>query len=383
MFFDFGVLPPEINSGRMYAGPGPAPLLAAASAWDGIATELHSTAASYGSVISGLTAGPWTGPAATSMSAAAAPYVTWLTATGAQAEQTANQARAAAVAYEAAFAATVPPPVIAANRAQLMSLIATNILGQNTPAIAATEAHYAEMWAQDATAMHVYAGASAATWKFTPFAPPAQNTNPGAAAAQAAAVGNASAVSAGTNAQTVASAATTPGSALGHLVSSSGSSMSLKDVLGYATMVPQNSSYLLSLGNSMNGLSKAFTGSTSAASGAAATMAPALSSGTGGLSGLSGLGNAGSAVSAGLGRAGTIGPLSVPQTWAAAAPNIGAGTSALPGPGFGASSAGAGNPSMLGGMPMLANAARGGTPAGATPRFDMRPVVVPHSPAAG
>ena len=37
------------------------------------------------------------------------------------------------------FAATVPPPVIAANRALLAMLIATNFLGQNTPAIAATE----------------------------------------------------------------------------------------------------------------------------------------------------------------------------------------------------------------------------------------------------
>ena len=52
---------------------------------------------------------------------------------------------------------TVPPPVIAANRAQLMALIATNFFGQNTPAIAATEAHYSEMWVQDATAMYGYA----------------------------------------------------------------------------------------------------------------------------------------------------------------------------------------------------------------------------------
>ena len=51
--------------------------------------------------------------------------------------------------------------MFAANRAQLMSLIAINILGQNTPAIAATEADYGEMWAQDATAMYGYAGASA------------------------------------------------------------------------------------------------------------------------------------------------------------------------------------------------------------------------------
>lgn len=38
---DFGALPPEINSGRMYAGPGSGPLLAAAAAWDALAAELY------------------------------------------------------------------------------------------------------------------------------------------------------------------------------------------------------------------------------------------------------------------------------------------------------------------------------------------------------
>ena len=32
---DFAFLPPEINSGRMYDGPGSGPMLAAAAAWDG------------------------------------------------------------------------------------------------------------------------------------------------------------------------------------------------------------------------------------------------------------------------------------------------------------------------------------------------------------
>jgi PPE-repeat protein len=56
---DFGALPPEINSGRMYAGPGSGSLLAAAAAWDGLAEHLYSTAASYGEVISGLTSDAW------------------------------------------------------------------------------------------------------------------------------------------------------------------------------------------------------------------------------------------------------------------------------------------------------------------------------------
>ena len=150
---DFGALPPDINSARMYAGPGPESMLAAAAAWKGLAGQLHSGAAAYTSVISGLS-GEWLGPSSTAMEAAAAPYAAWMSTTAEQAELAAIQAQAAASAYEAAFAMTVPPPVIAANRIQLASLVATNIFGQNTPAIAATEAQYGEMWAQDAAAMY-------------------------------------------------------------------------------------------------------------------------------------------------------------------------------------------------------------------------------------
>src|ERR1700755_345963 len=89
---DFGALPPEINSARMYAGPGSAPMLAAATAWGGLAAEMNSTAAFYDSVIPGLTSDGWTGPASASMAAAAAPYVDWITTTGTQAEQTSAQA---------------------------------------------------------------------------------------------------------------------------------------------------------------------------------------------------------------------------------------------------------------------------------------------------
>src|ERR1700728_3749167 len=170
---DFATLPPEVNSGLMYTGPGSGPMIAAAASWDSLAAEVSSAAGDYGSVISGLTSGPWRGPASASMAAAATPYVSWMNVTAAQAEQAADQAKAAASAYEAAFSATVAPPIIAANRTLLASLIATNILGQNTPAIATTEAHYAEMWAQDAAAMYGYAGSSAAASTLTPLAPPA------------------------------------------------------------------------------------------------------------------------------------------------------------------------------------------------------------------
>jgi PPE-repeat protein len=203
----YAAFPPEINSGRIYSGPGSGPLMTAAAAWAGLADDLQSTAASYSSVISSLTSGPWLGPTALSMTAAVTPYLTWMQGTAAQAAETANQATAAASAFETAFSAHVPPEEIAANRSQLAMLVATNVVGQNTSAIAATEAQYGEMWAQDALAMDTYAASSAAASKLTPFTQAPQTTNAGGLAGQAAAVAQATSTSAGTSAQTITSTA--------------------------------------------------------------------------------------------------------------------------------------------------------------------------------
>jgi PPE-repeat protein len=194
---DFGFYPPEINSGRMYSGPGSGPMLAAAQAWGALADELYTAASGYQSAVSELTSGAWSGPSSASMSAAAASFVEWLSATAAQAEQTAAQARAAAGGYDTAFAMTVPPPVIAANRSLLAALVATNFFGQNTPAIAATEIQYAEMWAQDAVAMYGYAATSASATTLSPFQQPQQNTDPASSTSQAAAVSQAANTTAG------------------------------------------------------------------------------------------------------------------------------------------------------------------------------------------
>ncbi|WP_326498529.1 PPE family protein [Mycobacterium sp. Aquia_216] len=181
---DFGLLPPEVNSGLMYAGPGSGPMLAAAASWDATAAELETAASGYSSEITGLS-GRWLGPSAMRMAAAATRHVAWLQVSAAQAAQAATQAYTVAAAYEAAFAATVPPPVIAANRAQLMMLIATNFFGQNTPAIAATEAQYAEYWIQDATAMYGYAAAAQTASTLQPFPEPQSTTNESGQADQA------------------------------------------------------------------------------------------------------------------------------------------------------------------------------------------------------
>jgi PPE-repeat protein len=415
---DFGALPPEINSGRMYAGPGSGSMLAAAAAWDGLAAELGWAASSYGSVISDLTSAPWTGPASISMAAAAAPYVSWLSSAAVEAEQTASQARAAAAAYETAFALTVPPPVIAANRALLMALIATNFFGQNTPAIMATEAHYGEMWAQDAGAMYGYAGASAAASTLMPFGPPPQTTSAAGMAAQDAAVSEAASMAAGSQSATVmptmsmapvmsalpttlasstSTAASTSG--LGSLLSALGIDPSSGTVPAWlvgpngliATMfgagVTGGTWNALTYDVSQGGLGT--VNSLVAVGAGLAPGAPAPSPALGGAlpppgavggawGGLGGLGGGGP-VSASVGQANAIGNLSVPSSWSAASsalsPTSSAGSVGTPGNAAGSPGA------LVRGVPMSGAGAR--RSAGFIHRYGFRHTVVPRPPAAG
>jgi PPE-repeat protein len=335
---DFASLPPEINSGRMYAGAGSGPMLAAAAAWDRLANDLRSTAAAYQSAVSAVISGPWLGPSSASMAAAAAPYSAWLSMTATQAAQAASQAKVAVGAYEAAFAMTVPPPVIATNRALLMSLIATNILGQNTPSIAATEAAYMEMWAQDAAAMYGYAGQSAAASVLAPPKPAPTTTTPGGLTGQAAAVAQSTGTSAGTGAQTIASmgsqllsAVPTALQGLAQPLPSTSALSGILDSLGFTSLqsflalgnlaVPYTASMAtVNLGIGATHYAQTIGGAVGAAAGDVGKGAGAAV--------LAGAG--GPAVSAGVGQGAAVGGLSVPAGWVTAAPEIRTVARALP-----------------------------------------------------
>lgn len=334
-------------------------MLAAAAAWDVLGAELHSTAASYASTIENLTVGTWQGPTAVAMAAAVGPYVSWISATAALADQAAAQANIAVGAYETAFAATVPPPVIAANRALLLSLIATNILGQNTPAIAATEAHYLEMWAQDAAAMYGYAGSSSAATQLTPFTEPPQTTNTAAAPLQAAAVSQATGASTGSDVATqLSQLVTSVPTALQNLATtvgaapSTGSTSLLQGLavpqIASASLPPWLSTDLANWNTIMGTLTGPFSlqGLTSIPGGPFLSFGQVYAYGqngqglasffappqpvTGALAPiaqsitphLSSAGSVGGAASGAMGRAALVGSLSVPQGWTTAAPAI-------------------------------------------------------------
>lgn len=404
---DFSAIMPEINSARMYSGPGSGSMLAAAAAWNTAAAEMRTAAAGYESVIAELTSGGWFGPSSTSMLAAAAPYLAWLNTTATQAEQAGAQANAAATAFESAFAMTVPPAVVAANRTQLANLVATNVFGQNTPAIAANEAQYAEMWAQDATAMNSYAVASSAATQMTPFTSPQSSTTPDAVAGQTEAVNQATKTPAGVTQSTLSQASsnvlgtsntvlgdpadpaafpdtglygflvnnvltTNNNSAVGQFLASNFFSSTV--VNGALAGGPFNPQFILA---SVAGFSYMWpsAGTTLSGLGDVASLGAGagLMSDTVGSTGMA-------AVSGGVGHANLVGSLSVPQSWASAA-NITPADVATPATGLSdiGSSPAAGGPGGFAG-PMGGTARRLRR---AIPKYGFKPVVMPRPPAAG
>lgn len=398
---DFGAFPPELNSARIYTGPGSGPMMAAAAAWDKMAAELSAAEFAYQGVINGLVSEGWMGPASNAMAAAATPYMVWMGTTAAQVEQAAIQAKAAAAAFDAAYAMTVAPPLIVANRSQLAALVATNFLGQNAAAIAATEAHYGQMWAQDAAAMYGYAAASAAATKVTPFSAPHEVADPAGQAAQQGATSQAAGTAAASNAQSTLSQAMT-------------NTPQALQALATPVDAPTTGGEVISagdLGNAMTNLmSSSFSpmglaGITQAGADIAVIRGAALAAadplglgavdpmdmllpgmlGPGGLGALgAGLPNAGiGAASASMGHAAAVGGLSVPQSWAAAVP-----TTAAPGTSVAATgwtvAAHAPEPGAAGmpGVP-LAGAGQGRNYGFAAPRYGFKPTVMARPVVAG
>jgi PPE-repeat protein len=406
---DFASLPPEINSALMYSGSGSGPMLRASSAWAGLSAELQNMAAAYESVIAALTNGSWLGPAAAAMAASSQTQVEWLVSTALQAEQVAEQASAAVSAYEAAFTATVPPPEIAANRALLAGLVAANLLGQNTPAILATEAHYVEMWAQDAAAMYGYAGASSAASTLTPFAAAAESANPTGLGAQASAVAQALGSDGGQSAVTNTLAALagempappwlgnfdnllTALGLTGHVWNSNGDGIVVGGVMGdflegltgsqtldastgfdaFIRLISPTRLFTTAF-KDVDGLAHSMLPAVSKAASVAEVIPPSLPSGIPG------------AAVAGLGKADLVGRLSVPPAWGGVAPSVSPAVTSVGNLGTPVSS----QPltaqpvaNSMGGVPVVgANGGRGMQ--FAAPRYGFKPTVVPRPSVGG
>ncbi|OBI02312.1 PPE family protein [Mycobacterium scrofulaceum] len=380
MVLDFAAVPPEITSSLMYAGAGAGPLMAAAASYANLAAEISATATQWESIISLLTTENWTGGGSAAAAAAAQPIITYLTETATTLEQASAQATASAAAYEAAFAATVPPPVIAANRTLLATLVATNFLGVNSAAIAATEAQYAAMWAQDAAMMAAYQAASAAAGVLTPVTPLTSTTNPGtAAAADSTALaadstgGTVQALAPVANAALAADPVTPtfPG-LLGSIDNFIGTPSVFNGINGAvntaAWWVCNTIPTAVSLGHTLGTVPSIPFALTDSVTPLAGGLVPGTMVGS-----VSGAG-----ASAALGEASAVGGLSVPAGWNAAAPATSLASSTAPLEGSGWTAAAEAEPvAAMPGMPGMAGAAKGAGAYGAGPRYGFKPIVMP------
>ncbi len=410
MTIDLGSLPPEVTSALIYAGPGSSSLVAAASAWNGLAAELSSAALGYDKVVTALSGEEWLGPASASMAAAVQPYVTWMTTTAAQAEEAAGQASAAAAAYENVLASVVPPPVVALNRTELIQAQQTNVLGLNNGVIAQLEAQYSEFWAQNAAALYNYAGQSAAAAKVTPYQNAPAIVNPAATGTQGAAVAAAQSTPAASLQQTLQGYLTQIQSQLSLLSSPTGTTKLLTQagneypwltqgwfLLTGQTALPTNLGgfvngyspyagffynteglpyFSVGMGNFGTQIAKSAGWLGGAAPAAAAAVPKALPA-LGGMLGGGGIAHATGA----LGSAGSIGKLSVPATWAGATTGVSHAAPQLVSTVSAAPEAGTGPGNLLGGMPLAG--AGSGTAGGAGPRYGFKPTVMARPPLGG
>jgi PPE-repeat protein len=368
MLLDYALLPPEINSLRMYTGPGASSLMAAAQSWTTTASSLTQAAQQWSSTITTLT-DVWSGPSSVAMTAAATLYQSWVMLMATQCEQTAAQALSAVEAYESAFAMTVPPAVVAANRTLLAMLVSTNFLGVNAPAIMDTEAHYTQMWAQDAEAMFQYTASSLQDMVLEPFTPAPQVVTL-LNAVTPSVVGLGDIFAPGSNQSTTGLAGLlnllsgSTGSSFGTLINSNFVSTGLINSLWSSGFYMPSQSILPLL--ALFGL----TGSQSSS--------PSSSSVPTNAAGVPEVPWLGTPTQAAVGQGSNIGPLSVPASWGQAAHNVKASAAAtIPIARNGSD----GNPGFPG-VP-LARAAGNSGSTSALPKYGSRPTIISRPPSGG
>lgn len=167
----YAALPPEVNTGRLMAGAGAAPMYQAAAAWEMLAIAMETQAEELSASLASL-AGSWQGAASERAVQATMPMVVWLRTTALQAQKRAMQAIGQANSYLLAMAVTPPLVEIEMNHVTHAVLEATNFLGVNAVPIGINEFDYfVRMWTQAAGAMHGYQAETAANTVFEPIPP--------------------------------------------------------------------------------------------------------------------------------------------------------------------------------------------------------------------
>jgi PPE-repeat protein len=296
------------------------------------------------------------------------------------------------------FASVVPPPLIAANRAELAQAVSANLLGQYNNLISQLEAQYAEFWSQNSSALYNYASSSAAATKINSFTDAPAIANPAAAlssAATSATKNPATSVQSWiqgllTNLQSRIQSLTGP--FLGNTATSKSALTEIWFLLTGQTILPTNMGLLVNgyspfagffynteglpyfsvgMGNFGTQIAKS-AGWLGGAAPAAAAAVP---------KGIAGLGGAGGQVAAGLGQGARLSSLSVPNSWPGATiPSVAKPVSAIPvSEPITAGEPAAGN--LVGGMPVGGLGAGRGAATG--PRYGFKPTIMTRPMSAG
>lgn len=159
MFVDFWALPPEANSFRLSSGAGPAAHAPEIAAYQ-TAAITHAEQAVQQTVTTAATVPSWQGPGGAAMATSSAGLSGYNGEVAGFAEKAVATITGLTTAYTAAVAATVHYSIAIANRFRQAGLIASNIIGQNTIAIAEGEAEYQGFWGENAMASTGYAAAA-------------------------------------------------------------------------------------------------------------------------------------------------------------------------------------------------------------------------------
>ncbi|WP_454793812.1 PPE domain-containing protein [Mycolicibacterium lutetiense] len=173
------VFPPEINTGLVHGGAGPAPLEQAAMAFAAAAVQDEANAQQLIAILNAVRS-QWEGQAAEQATSQLTPLIEWFQSLAVNGTATQAQIQLAASAIATAIAEAPVPPLVTENRTTWGVLNATNFFGVNTPAINVQDGHYLEMWFQAAFARATSDVETAtATGALAPWSPPTVPVNPG------------------------------------------------------------------------------------------------------------------------------------------------------------------------------------------------------------
>lgn len=149
------MIPAEYISNIIYEGPGADSLSAAAEQLRLMYNSANMTAKSLTDRLGELQEN-WKGSSSDLMADAAGRYLDWLTKHSRQILETAYVIDFLAYVYEETRHKVVPPATIANNREEVHRLIASNVAGVNTPAIADLDAQYDQYRARNVAVMNAY-----------------------------------------------------------------------------------------------------------------------------------------------------------------------------------------------------------------------------------